>query len=214
VTDGDALLRAILADPRNDLLRLVYADWLEETGQYDRARFIRVQIELARIFSKKMQIVENELLGPIGDRVWQRRREWALPIPVRELWPTAVGGWEWRRGFPEVWHCPLALWETFGSLLVLTNPIRRVLVIDREPRVSWSNPRKPDRTWFRDDADWVQRPDEGCLIPPDLFELLEPDSFDLAMFDHAQTYPTRADAVSALSNACLSWAATPSLRPS
>jgi uncharacterized protein (TIGR02996 family) len=47
-TDGDALRRAILADPEDDTPRLVYADWLQEHGEEDRAAFIRAQIEHAR----------------------------------------------------------------------------------------------------------------------------------------------------------------------
>lgn len=43
MTDGDALLRAILDEPADDAPRLVYADWLEENGQPERAEFIRVQ---------------------------------------------------------------------------------------------------------------------------------------------------------------------------
>ena len=40
-------LRAILDDPDDDGVRLVYADWLDEHGQPERAEFIRVQCELA-----------------------------------------------------------------------------------------------------------------------------------------------------------------------
>ncbi len=47
MTDGDAILRAILDDPADDLPRLAYADWLEENGQMERAEFIRLQLELA-----------------------------------------------------------------------------------------------------------------------------------------------------------------------
>ena len=47
--DEQALLSTIIADPDDDRPRLVYADWLEEHGQRDRARLIRVQIELARL---------------------------------------------------------------------------------------------------------------------------------------------------------------------
>jgi uncharacterized protein (TIGR02996 family) len=46
--DGDSLLAAILDDPESDDLRLVYADWLEENGEAERAEFIRVQVELAK----------------------------------------------------------------------------------------------------------------------------------------------------------------------
>lgn len=46
--DDPALLAAILADPADDTVRLVYADWLEENGQTARAEFVRVQIALTR----------------------------------------------------------------------------------------------------------------------------------------------------------------------
>lgn len=48
-TTERALLRAILEDPADDLPRLAYADWREETGDDDRAEFIRVQIELSKL---------------------------------------------------------------------------------------------------------------------------------------------------------------------
>src|SRR5262245_45655054 len=47
--ENQAMLSAIIADPNDDRPRLVYADWLEKHGQLDRARLIRVQIELARL---------------------------------------------------------------------------------------------------------------------------------------------------------------------
>src|SRR5262245_59686176 len=48
-SDGDALLRAVLVDPADDLPRLAYADWLDERGEVARAEFIRLQLELGRI---------------------------------------------------------------------------------------------------------------------------------------------------------------------
>jgi uncharacterized protein (TIGR02996 family) len=48
VTDGEALIRSVLATPADDAPRLVYADWLDEQGRAEDAEFIRVQIELAR----------------------------------------------------------------------------------------------------------------------------------------------------------------------
>src|SRR5262245_22351271 len=48
MSDEDALLAAVLADPEADAPRLVYADWLHEQGRAERAEFIRVQITLAR----------------------------------------------------------------------------------------------------------------------------------------------------------------------
>src|SRR4051794_488825 len=46
MSDRDALLAAIRQAPRDDAPRLVYADWLDENGDSDRAEFIRLQIEI------------------------------------------------------------------------------------------------------------------------------------------------------------------------
>lgn len=203
MTDGDALLRAVLADHGDETLRLVYADWLEESGEIDRATLIRIQIEMVHSVSDELTAAEQRLLGPTGDRPLQRRPEWALPDSVSHVWPRGIGGWEWHCGFPEVWHSPLALWEIYGSLLVSTGPVRRVALIDRQPVTFVSNSRVPRWTWFRDDSGWAQRPGDDCLLPPALFDLLETHSFDFAMFDHSRTYPSREDALAALSDACL-----------
>ena len=47
MSDYDALLRGVLADPASDLPRLVLADYLEENGQGDRAEFVRLSCEVA-----------------------------------------------------------------------------------------------------------------------------------------------------------------------
>jgi uncharacterized protein (TIGR02996 family) len=48
-SDLQALLAAVVADPSDDVARLVYADCLEEHGDEARAAFIRLQIEAARL---------------------------------------------------------------------------------------------------------------------------------------------------------------------
>ncbi|MCE9562532.1 MAG: TIGR02996 domain-containing protein [Planctomycetes bacterium] len=48
MSDHDALLAAICADPDEDTPRLAFADWLDENDQSERAAFVRAQIELAR----------------------------------------------------------------------------------------------------------------------------------------------------------------------
>ncbi len=49
MTDRDALYRAIIENPADDTLRLVYADALEEDGDSRHAAFIRADIELTRL---------------------------------------------------------------------------------------------------------------------------------------------------------------------
>jgi uncharacterized protein (TIGR02996 family) len=45
----EAFLQAVRANPDDDTPRLVYADWLDDQGDADRAEFIRVQCEVARM---------------------------------------------------------------------------------------------------------------------------------------------------------------------
>jgi uncharacterized protein (TIGR02996 family) len=78
VTDEEALLRAVIADPDDDAPRLIYADWLDEHGDSDRAEFIRLQCAIAE-------------RAPHGDRphdLFRREREllaaheseWSYPV--------------------------------------------------------------------------------------------------------------------------------------
>jgi uncharacterized protein (TIGR02996 family) len=46
MSDRDALLAAVRQAPADDAPRLVYADWLDEHDEADRAQFIRLQIEI------------------------------------------------------------------------------------------------------------------------------------------------------------------------
>ena len=45
--EREAFLRAIFADPDNDMPRLVFADWLDDQGESDWAELIRLQCEIA-----------------------------------------------------------------------------------------------------------------------------------------------------------------------
>ncbi|HYT91149.1 MAG TPA: TIGR02996 domain-containing protein [Gemmataceae bacterium] len=47
MNQDQALLRAVIDNPDDDGPRLVYADWLEEHGDAERAEFIRIQIAVA-----------------------------------------------------------------------------------------------------------------------------------------------------------------------
>ncbi|MFM8272421.1 MAG: TIGR02996 domain-containing protein [Gemmata sp.] len=48
MSDRDALLAAILANPAEDTPRLVYADWLQENGEPARGEFVRLQVGAAQ----------------------------------------------------------------------------------------------------------------------------------------------------------------------
>jgi uncharacterized protein (TIGR02996 family) len=48
VSDHTPFLTALAERPGDDTLRLVYADWLDEHGQPDRAAFLRLEVQLRR----------------------------------------------------------------------------------------------------------------------------------------------------------------------
>jgi uncharacterized protein (TIGR02996 family) len=91
--DAEALLRAVLAAPDDDAPRLVYADWLEEHGDPARAKFIRTQVELARLPAndrRRPQLVQTER------SLWTKHRaDWTAWLPT---WAEVAG---FRRGFVE-----------------------------------------------------------------------------------------------------------------
>lgn len=94
MTESDALRRAVIADPDDDMPRLVYADWLEEHGQSERAAFIRAQMEAVRAepFSQQAREAEtraNRLLD-------SHRYAW-----TRHLDGQCVEQPRFRRGFIE-----------------------------------------------------------------------------------------------------------------
>jgi uncharacterized protein (TIGR02996 family) len=101
-------LEAILAGPEDDAPRLVYADWLEEHGQPERAEFIRIECEQAVISPEP---------GSAPNR-WDSPRFWELQDRLRKLYERHADDWfaplfrafrgemDTHRGFP--WHVALS----------------------------------------------------------------------------------------------------------
>jgi len=67
MSDAAALLAAIRTAPYDDAPRLIYADWLDENGQPERAEFIRIQCQLARVDDSALRRRETELLAAHHD---------------------------------------------------------------------------------------------------------------------------------------------------
>jgi uncharacterized protein (TIGR02996 family) len=79
MADDESFLAAILADPHDDLPRLVYADYLEETGREDRGEFIRVHCELARLGQGEVSPEQLRVGGEIGTLARRQREIWKMP---------------------------------------------------------------------------------------------------------------------------------------
>ncbi len=116
-TDETGLLAAIEADPAGDLPRLVYADYLEERGEANRAEFIRLQCRLAPL-ERGPRAVANAHV-----HLWVRQQELLdnhlselAPVPL----PEGVGAALFERGFLTrldlAWEQTLAVAPHFPEL--------------------------------------------------------------------------------------------------
>jgi len=116
-------LKAVAANPADDLPRLVFADFLEESGEPDalaRAHFIRAQIALAQLPPGGAEFRETVALQ---NRLFAMYSEdWIWDLPEHR---HAEGNPAWRRGFIEFLRMG---WEDFvrAGDLFDTVPITRV----------------------------------------------------------------------------------------
>jgi uncharacterized protein (TIGR02996 family) len=83
MTDHDALLRAICEFPDEDTPRLIFADFLEENGEAERAAFVRAQVEAARLPDWE----------PFAVFCRHRRPEWFDGGPFRHTLPEVPEAW-------------------------------------------------------------------------------------------------------------------------
>jgi uncharacterized protein (TIGR02996 family) len=102
MTDETALLFAVREDPEDDTPRLVLADWLEENGKHERAEFIRVQCQLARLPYPAPSLLK------VRERALIERHGFAWVGPLH----NRVADWGFSRGFtwidlsPDPWKRP------------------------------------------------------------------------------------------------------------
>jgi uncharacterized protein (TIGR02996 family) len=114
MTDRDALFQAILHAPEDDAPRLVFADWLDENGEADRAEFIRVQCRLARLPFYELR--HSDLAGRANELIVRYRRPWRIPdLAARQ---------EFRRGFVETLAIQPGLFFTRAAGIFRQAPVR------------------------------------------------------------------------------------------
>jgi uncharacterized protein (TIGR02996 family) len=100
MSDREAFLNAIAANPADDTARLAFADWLDEHDDPVRAEFIRVQIELGYADRKDSQ--HAELAAREKELLDAHRAQWLGPLETVQ----GEGDYEafeptFRRGFVE-----------------------------------------------------------------------------------------------------------------
>jgi uncharacterized protein (TIGR02996 family) len=118
-TSEAGLLRAIREAPDDDAPRLVYADWLDEHDEPQRAELIRVQCELARIplglRAAQLRQREQELLD-------RHAADWAAPLSV------LVSSYTFRRGLLEHVQITPDIFAQCADELFRAAPLRALTV--------------------------------------------------------------------------------------
>lgn len=120
MSDREALIAGICAQPDEDTPRLAFADYLEEFGEPDRAAFIRAQVELAR----------TPAWEPFAVRARWQTPDLVTGKPFRKELPPALSGshvgWDalpFRRGFG--WSLlvrSVSLWNELAEPVLAREP--------------------------------------------------------------------------------------------
>jgi uncharacterized protein (TIGR02996 family) len=129
-----AFLEAICENPADDAVRLVFADWLDDHDESERAEFIRVQVELAGLppdspRRDQLEPRERALLA-------ERRTVWLAEVP-----PFARKGAVFRRGFVEKITVKAAQFVKGAKALFRVAPVREAWLTYRAP---WGTTEIPD----------------------------------------------------------------------
>jgi uncharacterized protein (TIGR02996 family) len=118
-TERRAFLAAIVAAPDDDTPRLVFADWLDEHGEHDRAEYIRLECQSARLEDDDPQraIVDKRSAALLRKHL----QKWELEAP---LW--ARKGLSFKRGFIDHIVTSAASWIKRADKLLAGVPITSV----------------------------------------------------------------------------------------
>lgn len=171
MTEREALLAAILAQPDEDLPRLMYADEIEEANP-TRAEFIRVQVEQDR------QQIGQGWSSNVEDWIYRQvvahGVEWAAGIfPFDDAygrWVTIKPGGNqqthmaFKRGFIEEARCPAADWLAHADQVLATYPVQDVTLTTM-----------PGHEWHSTDTNHPAYGRSFWIVPKELVEDAERD---------------------------------------
>jgi uncharacterized protein (TIGR02996 family) len=123
MTEHAAFLNAVMERPDDDLPRLVYADYLEEAGDVERAEFIRVQLELS---NSEEDNPDRPWLEYRAEELSKGHAEWRLPIR---------GIQRFQRGFVES-MATTADWLIAAGPVLHLAPVRELRVINADNSIA------------------------------------------------------------------------------
>lgn len=194
----------IIANPEDNVPRLIYADWLEDHGtpnDVSRGRFIRRQI--AGEVAQAPLFMTVDAIESLGLEIGSKRvasagkLKWVSKDKEAEI--------VWTRGFLAEIRAPFAVLKKHLPGLVRRHPIERVRATDKEPQhfIEVPNVWPEHWTWWQDQTD-----DGGDFVGEEMIALLEPGLPAQGEGGKGKNYPTADATHAALSVALLRWAKT------
>jgi uncharacterized protein (TIGR02996 family) len=132
MTEREALLRAVCENPDDDTPRLVFADWLDENGEPERAEFIRLQCGFQSMFSgydisTKERPVKYHRMHELQT---QHSARWTRELPTFGRPKDVVWQRFFYRGFVtrlDVSH--LAILQLHGKQLLTSSPVSHLGIV-------------------------------------------------------------------------------------
>jgi uncharacterized protein (TIGR02996 family) len=133
MTHDEAFLRDIQEHPEDDAPRLIYADWLEDRGgssDAERAEFIRVQCELARLPGGASDEHRERLRARVQQLLHEHWEGWGGPLARllghQKSWPLVLGSHHFQRGFLETLRVPTQFFLSRAEELFRLTPLRHL----------------------------------------------------------------------------------------
>lgn len=136
MSDEAALLLAMRESPDDPLVRLAYADFLEETGGPEAAAYaslIREHVADVSVLARRLWIRGCGVDAKIHDHVLYGRLLACGVLAHVPLDPRGGVEYWWRWGFVRNVICSLPWWMENGASVACRHPVVRVELTDRRP---------------------------------------------------------------------------------
>jgi uncharacterized protein (TIGR02996 family) len=195
------LLRSVLENPACDTARLVFADWLEENGEPERAAFIRAEVGAWASGGQGTLSVGSASPARRHYRPWMLAELDALPFDGACVWDA-----DYTRGFVSEIHLFAAAFLQHADSIFRAHPVTSVRLTDREP-------------WALDTVNcawWSERGGQAHnrgSLPHEIYKRLRGHRENFG----GKTYTSAEGAWAALSLACVAYghalAGLPALTP-
>lgn len=207
--DGAALLRAILEDPSDNVVRLVYADWLDDNGRPTAAGAIRnALLEVATgdyvnwTFAEVMgedhaSIFASTYIGEEDCRVYivEMREGYTFEVSDGMLWRIVM---------------PIVSFMEHAASLFSRHPITRVELSDRRPKSGlYEHNANTSYDWFVVNSDCsysdtLLEVDRHNWLPSEIGDFLTPAYVQITPQKNVFAYyPSEQDALYDLRRACV-----------